>query len=301
MEQHTIVGLGEALWDLLPSGKHLGGAPLNFAYIASLFGERAVIATRVGNDDLGRELHKELVDRGLDMNAIQIDPKLPTGTVDVEFQNGQPEYHIRKPAAWDALEWSPEWQQLSRNCDAVCYGTLAQRAQKSRETVLSFVANTRSECLRVFDINLRPPFYGREEIEAGLKYASVAKMNDAELPQVAAILGLKDGTLDAQMQQMVEKFAVMVLVTCGERGAMATDAAKIARHPGFSVAVQDTIGAGDAFTAAATSCLLRKMSLERTLEIANRWASWVASQAGGMPAIDERERRELLQWATQSA
>lgn len=301
MAQYTIVGLGEALWDLLPSGRHLGGAPLNFAYIASLLGERALIATRVGDDELGRELRRELADRGLETSAIQIDAELPTGTVDVEFQNGQPVYQIRKPAAWDAMEWSPEWQHSSRNCDAICYGTLAQRAQKSAETVLSFVANSRPECLRVFDINLRPPFFGRETIEAGLKYASVVKMNDAELPRVAAIMDLNGDSADAQMRQMVEKFGVTVLITCGQRGAMAADGAQLARHAGFAVAVRDTIGAGDAFTAAATSCLLRRMSLERTLEIANRWASWVATQAGGMPSIGEDQRQELLRWGAKSA
>jgi fructokinase len=301
LAQYTIVGLGEALWDLLPSGKHLGGAPLNFAYVASLLEERSVIATRVGDDELGRELRSELAIRNLDTSAIQIDPELPTGTVDVQFQNGQPEYTIRKPAAWDAMEWSAEWQRLSRNCDAVCYGTLAQRANQSRETMMKFVANTRPECLRVFDINLRSPFYDREVIASGLKYSSVVKMNDAELPQVAAILGFTGLTPEAQMRQLGDQFGAIVLITCGERGAMAANGAQLVRHPGFRITVQDTIGAGDAFGAAATDCLLRTMSLEKTLEIANRWASWVASQVGGMPAINEDRRRELLQCTFSSA
>src|SRR5579885_579364 len=161
-----IVGIGEALWDVLPSGKHLGGAPLNFAYIASLLGNRSVIASRVGQDALGRKIRNELSARNLDTSAVQVDLNLPTGTVDVRFQNGQPEYEIRKPVAWDALEWSSEWQRLARRCDAVCFGTLAQRSSQSRATILQFVEHTPRSSLRVFDINLRKPFYSREMIEA---------------------------------------------------------------------------------------------------------------------------------------
>ena len=146
---------------MLPSGKHLGGAPLNFAYIASLLGERAVIATRVGEDSLGREIRIELDARNVNTSEIQSDAKLPTGTVNVEFHNGQPHYDIRKPVAWDALEWSSEWQRLARQCDAVCFGTLAQRSTESRSTILEFLKHTQGSCLKIFDINLRRPFYSR--------------------------------------------------------------------------------------------------------------------------------------------
>ena len=289
-----IVGIGEALWDMLPSGKHLGGAPLNFAYIASLLGNRSAIATRVGEDSLGREIRDELNARNLDTKAIQTDPKLPTGTVDVRFQNGQPEYEIRKPVAWDALEWSSEWQRLARRCEAVCFGTLAQRSAQSRSTILQFIEHTRSSCLRVFDINLRRPFYSREMIEAALPFTTVLKMNDVELPQVAEMFSIAGSSPAELMRAMRQKFrAKLLFVTRGERGAAATDGPTVVEHPGFTVQVCDTIGAGDAFSAAATHSLLRGVDLEQTLAFANRWASWVASQAGGMPVLNGQARRAM--------
>ncbi|HVH87332.1 MAG TPA: carbohydrate kinase [Terriglobales bacterium] len=301
-DPYIIVGLGEALWDVLPSGKHLGGAPLNSAYIASLLGNHAVIASRVGNDELGNEIRLELDRRGLDTIAIQIDPELPTGTVDVKFQNGQPEFEIKQPAAWDALEWSAQWDEVARSCDAACFGSLAQRTPKSRSTILKFLEKTRPECLRVFDINLRKPFYSREVIESSLHRATILKLNDLELPQVAALLDLQGDSVPALLRGLLEKFDLkVVLVTRGERGAIATNASEIVEHPGFTVRVCDTIGAGDAFGAAATHCLLAGMSLKKTLEVANRWASWVASQAGGMPQMSDELRREMIGIASISA
>jgi len=289
-----IVGIGEALWDMLPSGKHLGGAPLNFAYIASLLGNRSVIASRVDEDSLGREIRSKLNARNLDTSAIQTDPKLPTGTVDVRFQNGQPEYDIRKPVAWDALEWSSEWQGLARCCDAVCFGTLAQRSAQSRSTILRFLDHTRASCLKVFDINLRQPFYSREMIEAALPFTTMLKMNDLELPQVAEMFSIAGSSPAELMLAMHQKFRVKLLfVTRGERGAAASDGSTVVEHPGFPVQVCDTIGAGDAFSAAATHCLLRGVELGQTLAFANRWASWVASQPGGMPVLKEDKRQAM--------
>ena len=217
-----VVGLGEALWDVLPTGKHVGGAPLNFAYIASLLGEAALIASRIGNGSLGIELQAELAGRNLDTSTIQIDSKLPTGTAEVRLRSGQPEFEIRQPAAWDALEWSPKWREIAAKSDAVCFGTLAQRAPKSRETIQNFLENTRPECLRVFDINLRRPFYDREVVAASLHLATILKLNDLELPQIAALLGVKGDSTEELMRELVDRFSLkMVLVTCGEHGAMA--------------------------------------------------------------------------------
>ncbi|HWC16859.1 MAG TPA: carbohydrate kinase [Terriglobales bacterium] len=293
---YTIVGLGEALWDMLPTGKHLGGAPLNFAYIASLLGNHSVIATRVGDDSLGREMRSGLERRQLDTTAIQVDRELPTGMVDVQFQNGQPEYEIRQPAAWDAMEWSDEWIRIARACDAVCFGSLAQRASQSRSTILNFLENTRPGCLKVFDINLRKPFYSPDVIESSLRLSTVLKLNDLELPQVAGLFNLKGDTMAALMAQLLHKFDLkMVVVTRGELGAIATDGLDVVEHPGLAVRVSDTIGAGDAFSAASAHCLLRGMSLKKTLEVANRWASWVASQPGGMPVMSAALRSEMLE------
>jgi len=291
---HLIVGLGEALWDMLPWGKHLGGAPLNFAYIASLLGDRAVIATRVGEDALGREIRADLNARNLDTSALQTDTKLPTGTVDVKFQNGQPEYDFPKPVAWDALEWSSAWQRLARRCDAVCFGTLAQRSAESRSTILRFLEHTPASCLRVFDINLRKPFYSRAVIEGALRFATVLKMNDLELLEIADMFAIYGQSPAELMPAIRQKLGVkLLLVTRGERGAAATDGSRVVEHPGFAVKVRDTIGAGDAFSAAVAHCLIRGVDLEQTLAFANRWASWVASQAGGMPVLNEEERKAM--------
>ena len=279
---------------MLPTGKHLGGAPLNFAYIASLLGDRAVIATRVGEDALGREIRTDLNSRNVDTSAIQSDAKLPTGTVEVQFHNGQPEYEIRKPVAWDALEWSSAWQRLARRCDAVCFGTLAQRSAESRSTILRFLERMRASCLRVFDINLRKPFYSRTVIETALPFATVLKMNDVELPQVAEMFAISGQSAAELMLAMPRKLGVkLLLVTRGEHGAAASDGSRVIEHPGFAVKVRDTIGAGDAFSAAATHCLIRGVDLEQTLAFANRWASWVASQAGGMPVLNEEGRKAM--------
>ena len=293
---HTLVGLGEALWDMLPSGKHLGGAPLNFAYITSLLGENAIIATRIGNDDLGKEIETVLRVRNLDFSGIQIDPELPTGTVDVSFKSGQPQYEIREPVAWDALEWSAKWREIASKCDAVCFGSLAQRAQKSRETIENFLENTRPDCIKVFDINLRRPFYSREVIASSLALATILKTNDEELPEIARMFSLSCDRTEQEMRAVLEKFGLeMVFVTRGERGAMAATVDEVAEHSGFSVQVRDTVGAGDAFTAAAIHSVVSGMSLKKTLAFANRWAAWVASQAGGMPTITEKLRLEMLE------
>jgi fructokinase len=295
---HTVVGLGEALWDVLPSGKHLGGAPLNFAYIASLLGEHAVICTRVGDDFLGKEIQKELVARNLDASGIQVDPELPTGTVEVSFKDGQPEYEIRQPAAWDAMEWSPQWREIASEIDAICFGTLAQRAPKSRKTLMNFLKNAQKSCLKVFDINLRKPFYGAEVVESTLELATILKLNDLELAEIAGMFAIKSVDQAAIMKELLRRFNLkFVFVTRGEHGAVATNGSETVEHPGFSVKVRDTIGAGDAFTAAAVHCLLAGMDLEKTLAVANKWAAWVASQAGGMPRMDENQREMLMDLA----
>lgn len=291
---HLIVGLGEALWDMLPAGRYLGGAPLNFAYIASLLGNEAVIATRVGKDAFGLEILAELNRHKLNTKAIQIDAELPTGTVEVRFENGQPEYDFKKPVAWDVMEWSSAWQHLARQCDAVCFGTLAQRSAQSRSTILRFVEHTRSSCLRVFDINLRRPFISRSAIEGALPLTTVLKMNDLELPQIAEMFGISGRSSAELMLAMQRQFGVkLLLVTRGEHGAAATDGSRIVEQPGFTITVRDTIGAGDAFSAAATHCLLAGVSLDHTLIFANQWAAWVASQAGGMPVLGEEGRQAL--------
>src|SRR5712691_8422422 len=158
--KHIIVGLGELLWDMLPSGKQLGGAPANFAYITNLLGDKGVPASRVGDDFLGDEALQRLTQLGLSADFMQHDPIHPTGTVEVEIDNsGQPRFDILHPVAWDFLDWSPRWQQLATEADAVCFGSLAQRSAQSQLTIRSFLNATRPRAVPIFDVNLRQNFY----------------------------------------------------------------------------------------------------------------------------------------------
>lgn len=286
---HTVVGIGEALWDLLPSGRHLGGAPLNFCYAAARLGEHAIIASRIGADKLGEALLHELKNRHLDSSHLQTDRTLPTGTVGVTVTEGQPDYEIHQPVAWDALEWTDDWQRLAQSADAVCFGTLAQRSLKSRETIVRFLQNTRPDCLRVFDINLRQKFYSRGVIERSFELASVAKLNEGELGELTAMLSL-DGrggqsglsgrnsldekAIEYQLQELIGRYGLLlVCLTRGERGSVLASENRVVEHRGIKVQVKDTIGAGDAFTAAVTHGLLKKCTLEEIGQTANRWAA----------------------------
>lgn len=192
-EPRLILGLGELLWDVLPEGPRLGGAPANFSVMAGRLGNHAAILSRMGRDELGRRALVELErldGMPADASFVQVDPENETGRVTVEFEGGQPSYTIHEPVAWDFLELSDEWVQLVERADAVCFGTLAQRNQRSRETIQALVGLAQEKCVRVFDVNLRAPFYSGEVIQESLELASVVKMNDAEVPLVLGLLGL---------------------------------------------------------------------------------------------------------------
>ena len=293
--RHTVVGIGEMLWDLLPGARHAGGAPLNFAYICWLLGEHAFVATRTGSDDLGTELIREMCRRELDVSCVQRDAFLPTGTAAVELSpDGQPTFEIRKPAAWDAFEWTAEWEHLALQADAICFGTLAQRSAKSRATIRAFLQNRRPDCAVIFDANLRSPFYSPEVILNSLKMATIAKWNEAEFAEIAPMAGPTSGATAANLQALARNFHLdLVCLTRGSRGSLLVTPTEAFDHEGFPVEIRDTIGAGDAFAAAVAHGWLAKASLERTSEIANRCAAWVASQAGAMPLLDAASLDQL--------
>jgi len=178
MSSRIVVGLGELLWDLLPAGKKLGGAPANFAYISSLLGDRGVVASRVGNDELGREVVSCVKKLGGETAEIQTDPIHPTGTVEVSIDNdGQPKFEIKKSVAWDFLEWTSGWSALAKRCDAVCFGSLAQRSAQSRETIQSFLQEAFKSAVCVFDVNLRQGDHTAELLSASMQNAHVVKLN----------------------------------------------------------------------------------------------------------------------------
>lgn len=285
---YLVVGLGELLWDLLPGGKQLGGAPGNFAYIARLLGDNGVTASRVGDDALGREALQDLERRGISVAHIQRDPEHPTGTVGVDVDaNGQPKFNIAENVAWDFLEWTAEWRALAQRCDAVCYGSLAQRSSGSRATIMKFVRAMKPGATRVFDVNLRPPFYSAEVLAESIEIADIVKLNDEELPRVAGAFGIAEGDPIAALHSLREKLQLkLACMTRGSKGSVVVTPAAHHEHPGYQVKIADTVGAGDAFTAALVHHYLRGASLEKMNDAANYMGSWVASQAGATPAPD---------------
>ena len=285
----TIVGLGELLWDLLPSGTQLGGAPANFAYCSHLLGNRGVVTSRIGLDALGREARAALLHSGLSDQFLQTDADHPTGTVRVQLDPaGQPRFEIADATAWDFLAWTDLWQSLAQSADAVCFGSLAQRSSQSRETILNFLDATRPDALRIFDVNLRQSFYSTDIVRESLRRASVVKLNHEELPRVRELLALESSDLTAFCRQLLEKFDLrLVCVTRGANGSLLCDRTEADEHPGFMVHIQDTVGAGDAFTAALVSGLLRQSPLGEMNDLANRMGAWVASCSGAMPPPPE--------------
>lgn len=297
-EPRLVVGIGELLWDMLPEGPQLGGAPANFTVMSGRLGNHAVILSRIGRDGLGRRAIDLLDPLPVDTSHIQVDPVHETGRVTVTFAEGQPRYVIHQPAAWDCAELSDEWIQTAERADAICFGSLAQRSLDSRQSIQTLVAQTSSACVRVFDVNLRPPFYSGETIQESLELATVVKMNDAEVPLVLGLLGLPAGEepttadLRGDAERLLKEFPTlqMVAVTRGGQGSLLVTADEWHQHPGNPVKVADTIGAGDAFTAAMIHYMLRGSDLVTLNEAGNRWGGWVASQPGAMPPLSETAR-----------
>ena len=293
----VVVGIGELLWDLLPGGKQLGGAPSDFAYISSLLGDRAVVVTRVGDDLLGKEAIQQLQMIGVEPGRVQIDSTHPTGTVEVSIDDhGLPDFRIAANVAWDCLEWNDGLQGLAMEADIICFGSLAQRQEPSRSTIHRFLRATRESCLRIFDVNLRQSYYDAIVLKTGLALATVVKVNDGELPVVLESCGLpsiSDDTADAEL--LLEHFGMeLVCVTRGQKGSLLLARDKRSEHPGFRVPVADTVGAGDAFTATFAHYYHAGHSLNDINDAANRMASWVASQPGATPPATPEEITELL-------
>lgn len=285
-KRNLIVGLGELLWDLFPAGKQLGGAPANFAYITSLLGDKGIPASRLGHDSLGADAIRRLGELGLATEFIQQDLDHPTGTVKVEVdRTGQPRFEISESVAWDFLEWTPQWQKLAQQADAVCFGSLAQRSQHSRATIRRFVRASRKSAIRVFDVNLRQNFYDVEVLAESMKLATIVKLNNEELPKIMSLFELKTRGEEASARQLLSQEVKLVCVTRGNGGSLLASADELNEHPGFKVKVADTVGAGDAFTAALVHGYLRGTSLSQINETANRVGAWVASQSGATPSL----------------
>jgi fructokinase len=291
----VIVGLGEILWDLLPSGRQLGGAPANFAYCSHLLGSRAVIASRVGDDKPGRDIRHSLKRAGLSDECLQNDLARDTGTVRVQVNNsGQPKFEITEPVAWDFLQWTSEWGVLAESADAVCFGSLAQRSVESRNTIRTFLDTTRPNCLRVFDVNLRQSFYSAEIIHDSLVRADAVKLNHEEVRRVRKLLGMNESSDESFARALIDRFALkLVCITRGGMGSFLYDESGSHEHGGFRVTVKDTVGAGDAFTAGLVDGFLRGKLLFEMNDLANRLGAWVASHSGAMPVPQYGIRQAL--------
>ena len=281
-QQFTIVGLGEILWDVLPDGKQLGGAPANFAYISNALGNRGIVLSRVGDDEFGREILDELNAKNLSTENIQIDGEKLTGIVNVKLENGQPTYEIVENVAWDFLELNKNWREIAQNCDAVCFGSLAQRNDISRKTIRQFVSLT--EGLKIFDINLRQNYFSAEVLDESLKLANILKLNHDELPVILEILKIKGENEVKQVKNLIDLYELkFVCLTRSADGSLLLTKNELAENNGKKITVKDTIGAGDSFTAAITHGILRGWELEKINDFANKVGAFVASQTGAMP------------------
>lgn len=284
----TLVGIGEILWDMLPDGKQLGGAPANFAYHAQALGGRGIVVSCIGDDELGREIIRQLRELGLDRRYITVDKNYPTGTVEVQLdKKGVPNFTIHENVAWDFIPLNPDLLNLARRTDAVCFGSLCQRSEKSRKTIQSFLTATRPDCLRVFDINLRQRYFDQEIIQTMLGLSNVLKLNDDELKVVANFLSINGSETDI-LSRLTERYSLqLIALTRGTSGSRLYAQGENSNHPGFPAKVVDTVGAGDSFTAAMTLGLLHGKALDRINEYANRVASFVCSKSGATPKLPD--------------
>jgi fructokinase len=283
---HRILAIGEVLWDLLPDGKKLGGAPANFIYHAHALGADARLVTRVGDDALSREVLESFRRLGLPTETVAVDADAPTGTVSVELgPDGRPSYLVHENVAWDRLAVDKTTLAAVRKADAVYFGTLAQRGTQSRSTIRRLVAAAPANTLRILDLNFRPPFISREVVEASLEMASVLKLSDEELPVLAELIGLH-GSIQAQVTELARRYGFpLVALTRGAQGSLLWRDGEWSDHPGLATAVRDTVGAGDAFSAALALGILSGWPFDEINTHANEVAAYVCSQPGAMPPL----------------
>ena len=287
-ENKTIVGLGEALWDVLPEGKKIGGAPANFAYHAGQHGLHSVAVSAVGSDLLGDEALRLLDDKHLKYVMPRVD--FPTGTVQVELDaEGVPTYDIKEGVAWDNIPFTDDIKEVAANAGAVCWGSLAQRNEVSRKSIYQFLDHTPEDCLKVFDINLRQNFYTKEVICESLKRCNVLKINDEELITIGRLFGYPGLDIENKCWLILGKYNLdMLVLTCGVNGSYVF-------APGFNsfqetpkVEVADTVGAGDSFTGTFCASILKGKSIAEAHKLAVEVSAYVCTQHGAMPVLPEK-------------
>lgn len=284
-----VVGMGEALWDVLPEGKKIGGAPANFAYHVSQFGLPSCVVSAVGDDALGKEIIENFTSKGLN-HLIETVP-YPTGTVQVEIdQAGIPQYEIKENVAWDNIPYTPQLESLARNTRAVCFGSLAQRNVVSRNTINSFLdaMPQTDDTFVVFDVNLRQGFYNKEILCNSMKRCNILKINDEELVAVSRMFGYPGIDLQDKCWILLGKYNLkMLILTCGINGSYVFTPGNVSFQPTPKVEVADTVGAGDSFTAAFIASILRGRSVAEAHSLAVRTSAYVCTKKGAMPILPE--------------
>lgn len=282
-----VIGMGEALWDVLPEGKKIGGAPANFAYHVSQFGLPSCVVSAVGDDALGREIIENFTSKGLN-HLIETVP-YPTGTVQVEIdQAGIPQYEIKENVAWDNIPYTPKLESLARNTKAVCFGSLAQRNIVSRNTINSFLdaMPQTDDTLVVFDVNLRQGFYNKEILCNSMKRCNILKINDEELVTVSRMFGYPGIDLQDKCWILLGKYNLkMLILTCGINGSYVFTPGNVSFQPTPTVEVADTVGAGDSFTAAFIASILKGKSGSEAHALAVHTSAFVCTQKGAMPIL----------------
>ena len=287
-ENTLVVGMGEALWDILPEGKKIGGAPANFAYHVSQFGLPSCVVSAVGDDTLGHEIIANFDNKRLNHIVPVVD--YPTGTVQVEIdQAGIPQYDIKENVAWDNIPFTAQLDELASHTKAVCFGSLAQRNVVSRKTINHFLdamPQNDPEQLIVFDVNLRQGFYNEEILRNSMERCNVLKINDEELVTVSRLFGYPGIDLQDKCWILLGKYNLkMLILTCGVNGSYVFTPGHVSFQPTPKVEVADTVGAGDSFTAAFISCILKGKSVEEAHKNAVETSAFVCTQQGAMPIL----------------
>lgn len=287
-----ILCVGEVLWDKLPEGYFIGGAPFNTACHLKQLGIEVVVVSRLGNDELGKNAIHKIKELGLTPEFIQLDSKYNTGIVNVDIvENGDATYEIVEPSAWDFINLNQEMIKASNSCDLIVYGTLAQRNEVSRETIRSLVNSIKT---RVYDVNFRPPFIDKGIIEESLKMANIIKMNEDEFVQISKWFNVSSN-LKSGIKELSQKYdCSTICVTKGAEGAIIFREGEIYEHNGFSVKVKDTVGSGDAFLAALVFGIVNKKDNSEIIRNANAIGAFVAMHDGAIPKIDISKINKLV-------
>lgn len=282
-----VVGMGEALWDVLPEGKKIGGAPANFAYHVSQFGLPSCVVSAIGDDALGKEIIENFTSKGLDQLIAEV--PYPTGTVQVEIdQTGIPLYDIKENVAWDNIPYTEHLDALAKRTKAVCFGSLAQRNVVSRETINHFLDTMPKDddSLIVFDVNLRQGFYNKEILCKSMQNCNILKINDEELITVSRMFGYPGIDLQDKCWILLGKYNLkMLILTCGINGSYVFTPGNVSFQPTPKVEVADTVGAGDSFTAAFIASILKGKSVTEAHTIAVKTSAFVCTQKGAMPVL----------------